>query len=572
MNRCFLIVACLMLLYGQIPAGENTLSNSEDIIIYYGLNGSNSNSWVRENNNGVVGISYFQRFDGNNSEGTLIYKTINPTVERYDRTNDRGGHYKEIINTDVYKEIEVVTTGARLEKSVLLYDSIAAPHIFVTKSNNTDQVIDHYFKNNEGHWLVETIMHFYNEGGKFIYEISAESGPDNSFHLLILKTRSDVDSDDFMDCWINSHLYHITNVSGSWQKELIYNYDMAWTYDMYIKTSRRQDIKIDEYGYVHVVFGEQIASGDYPSRLNYATNQSGDWVVETAMSYDFGSRDDAGWFPSLAFDTLGLPHISCMYVHRVSTGSAVYCKLFYLQRLGTGYWHSSIIADSDDGYYGNDGRRYTGGLSHLIFDNENKPHLIFSDIASSHWGGQNKLLTGNIRYGVFEDGAWDIRTIYRQPLPTSFLSATEMHGMCLIVSDLTDSIRVIGQELEVVGSYLYSCRLVEFAWGRTPTDVEEEHGDLLPSRHQLSQNYPNPFNPATSIEFDLPRRSQVALSVYNLLGQQIKMLVDDKLPSGNHSIEWNGTDSRGRIVPTGIYFYRFQAGEFVETKKMMLLK
>jgi hypothetical protein len=262
-----------------------------------------------------------------------------------------------------------------------------------------------------------------------------------------------------------------------------------------------------------------------------------------------------------------------MYVKRVYTYSAQYCKLLLLKRLGSNNWHTDIIAEHDDGYYGGDGRNYTGGLSHLVFDSDNTPHIIFSDIASTHWPVFNQCVNvGNIRYAVLEDGGWNITTIYHQPRPTGFFHATEMFGMCLVISEESDTSRVIGQELVVTGEYQYTCRLLDFAWAKSPTDVEGDIGSSLPGQYHLAQNNPNPFNPGTSIGFDLPRRSQVRISIYNGLGQQVDMLVNDELAAGDHSVYWDGTDYKGRPVSTGVYFYRLQSGDFIETKKMLLLK
>jgi len=105
------------------------------------------------------------------------------------------------------------------------------------------------------------------------------------------------------------------------------------------------------------------------------------------------------------------------------------------------------------------------------------------------------------------------------------------------------------------------------------TDVEDdEHGDILPYRFELSQNYPNPFNPVTTIEYSLPRRSSVKIDVFNLLGQKVRTLVDREESAGTYSIAWDGTSSTGETVSTGVYFYRFQTDDHVETKKMLLLK
>jgi hypothetical protein len=102
--------------------------------------------------------------------------------------------------------------------------------------------------------------------------------------------------------------------------------------------------------------------------------------------------------------------------------------------------------------------------------------------------------------------------------------------------------------------------------------VEESNTDILPSTFDLEQNYPNPFNPSTNIWFDLPTRSKVTLKVYNLLGHEITTLVDEDLPVGRHLTVWDGRDRTGAAVATGIYFYKMVAGDFVETRKMMLLR
>ena len=105
-----------------------------------------------------------------------------------------------------------------------------------------------------------------------------------------------------------------------------------------------------------------------------------------------------------------------------------------------------------------------------------------------------------------------------------------------------------------------------------PTDVQEIVTEEMPTTYSLSQNYPNPFNPSTVIEFTVPHRSHVELSVYNLLGQRVVNLVDEPMSQGTYRTVWYGRDESGHYVATGIYFYRLLAGEFEESKKMVLLK
>jgi hypothetical protein len=99
--------------------------------------------------------------------------------------------------------------------------------------------------------------------------------------------------------------------------------------------------------------------------------------------------------------------------------------------------------------------------------------------------------------------------------------------------------------------------------------AEEEN---VPTSFSVSQNYPNPFNPATRFRFDLPRASHVQIEVFNILGQRVKTLVDERRKAGSHVVNWDGKDERGLEVSSGIYFYRMTADDFSDIKKMLLLK
>jgi len=106
---------------------------------------------------------------------------------------------------------------------------------------------------------------------------------------------------------------------------------------------------------------------------------------------------------------------------------------------------------------------------------------------------------------------------------------------------------------------------------RVVTDVAQEAE--IPTSYDLSQNFPNPFNPSTSITFMVPTKDHVRLSVYNLLGQEVKVLVDKELPAGTYSARWEGTDAQGNRLVSGVYFYRMVTKSgYTATRKMILLK
>ena len=95
---------------------------------------------------------------------------------------------------------------------------------------------------------------------------------------------------------------------------------------------------------------------------------------------------------------------------------------------------------------------------------------------------------------------------------------------------------------------------------------------VIPVTFTLHQNYPNPFNPITILRYDLPSDGLVTLSIYDMLGRQITQLVNTTQQAGFKSVQWDATDSMGKPVSAGVYLYQIQAGEFAQTKKMVLLK
>lgn len=102
--------------------------------------------------------------------------------------------------------------------------------------------------------------------------------------------------------------------------------------------------------------------------------------------------------------------------------------------------------------------------------------------------------------------------------------------------------------------------------------IEEIKTDQLPTDFSLRQNYPNPFNVSTTIEFTVPHDSWVRMTVYNLIGQRVAMLVDQQLAAGTYRVPWDGADLTGSIASSGIYLYRLETDYFTTTRKMLLLK
>jgi hypothetical protein len=108
--------------------------------------------------------------------------------------------------------------------------------------------------------------------------------------------------------------------------------------------------------------------------------------------------------------------------------------------------------------------------------------------------------------------------------------------------------------------------------GVVVTAKVESAGENHPESFQLEQNYPNPFNPSTTIQYTLPRNENVEIRIYNASGQLVKTFANGVKGAGEYTTIWDGRDEAGNSVSSGAYFYQVKAGEFLQAKKMLLLK
>jgi hypothetical protein len=99
------------------------------------------------------------------------------------------------------------------------------------------------------------------------------------------------------------------------------------------------------------------------------------------------------------------------------------------------------------------------------------------------------------------------------------------------------------------------------------TDVGDDQGSLMPTEYRLEQNYPNPFNPTTTISYSIPKEGFVTLKVYNAIGEEIAIVVNEVKQVGNYSVTFDASN-----LPSGIYVYQLKVNSFIETKKMILMK
>jgi len=169
----------------------------------------------------------------------------------------------------------------------------------------------------------------------------------------------------------------------------------------------------------------------------------------------------------------------------------------------------------------------------------------------------------------------NIELSWTAPSASRSLTAYNIYRDDLQIAQVTET-SYADAELEN-GTYVY---FVKALYGLYESDASNEvivelteaDNILIPARSALLGNYPNPFNPTTTIKFALSEDSYVSLDIYNIKGERVRTLVQENLTAQYHSILWNGLDSSGKQVSSGIYFYKMKAGKFVSNRKMILLK
>jgi len=185
----------------------------------------------------------------------------------------------------------------------------------------------------------------------------------------------------------------------------------------------------------------------------------------------------------------------------------------------------------------------------------------------------------NHAYGRFYDYVSITPNVYTLEIWNSS-SSQHMHNYAVDLSTYADSAMIIfhsgfmvpdsNQNGKVHGLFAVtpSGKILEFS---SLVAIGEE--DLsIPKTFDISQNYPNPFNPTTNIKYQLPEAADVSLVIYNILGQKVRTLVNNRVNAGFHTVEWDGRNDAGVKISTGVYIYRFQAADFIKTKKMVLMK
>ena len=294
-----------------------------------------------------------------------------------------------------------------------------------------------------------------------------------------------------------------------------------------------EDVPNDQGGRVYVSFNASYFDNGEPNGQSYSL-----------FRWDDFENDSSGWVALSSVDAIGEP----AYTFEATT------LMDSTSEESNGWTNFKIVASMEGG----------------IFDDHEEGYSV-DNIAP---GVPNSLMAM-----VLEDGielTWS--PIVDEDFQYYLLEKSTNESFSDVVNYEIVDTTFMDVEYEMNQTYYYRVTAFDHAGNQSDfSDVVEAAllsamEDLVPAEFALHQNYPNPFNPTTQIKFDLAEDGLVSIKIYDVMGRQLKTLVNSVKAAGYHSIQWDATNDLGEGVSAGMYIYMIQAGDFVSTKKMVLLK
>ncbi len=306
-----------------------------------------------------------------------------------------------------------------------------------------------------------------------------------------------------------------------------------------------------------------VSARIYDHKNHLIREQSYGWMAPGQKAVFWNRRDNAGKQIAAGEYRMEIAATSPYREEEVSLAAQFYLPLYFWQNSG-----SDVLADDK---FRKQGTPVKWGESPTATAIEDPNNVIYQftdlnpesdyQVALEFFAGD-----GEVREQiVFANNSHELIavTVTGRPQQTGYLQLPKES-----FSDGTITLSI--EKRSGVSAVVSQVWFKETGKGFTVQPASETNG--IPTDFVLEDNFPNPFNPSTNIRFQLPQQATVALEVFNVLGQKIRSLVDGNLTAGTHTIPWDGRNEVGAAVSSGIYFYRLTAGEFVESKRMLLIK
>jgi hypothetical protein len=298
------------------------------------------------------------------------------------------------------------------------------------------------------------------------------------------------------------------------------------------------DIAIGPEGLPHLVYhdGSETLTLGAGADLFYA-RFNGSWEIQTVET-----EGDVGKFASLAIDAQGRPHITYFDWTEANAARVKYAVL------DGDEWRIEVVDELPNIQVAFVGAWRTMSLA---LDGQGRPHIAYCD-------------RDVLKYAIKNGDAWEIQEVTRA-------GSDELELGQLVSLALDSGGRPHVSFFEVPANPRSSTGTVLYAVGPVSTAVEETAQTSLED-FALLQNFPNPFNAETAIQYRLARPAEVTVEIVNLIGQRVRRLVGARQAAGRYQVAWDGLDDQGRGLASGVYFSRLQAGDFIDMRKMVLLR
>jgi hypothetical protein len=380
-------------------------------------------------------------------------------------------------------------------------------------------------------------------GGTYVFKRDMEQWQPDTVLISTLNSHHFGDNIAFSgDYAIMGDTASDTGPTNSRGAAYVYTHDADnWQRQAKVTPSRRTDG--DAFGSDCAVSGEDLVSGapgdDNFTGAAYVFKRIGNiWAQQSKLtSLDGNEGDFFGLSVSISGDFI------LVGANRVHVDDAQFVGAAYIFRRDGENWTQEAKLTAADA-----GENHTFGTS-VSISNE---HAAVGAVNSTFIGPSS---------GVYlfrrENSGWnDLTKLTSSTSGKRFGSSVAGHEQTVIVGDPSAN-------ADHGAGYIFDISNI----------VSVEDGPIrVPTGIELAQNYPNPFNPSTSIRYTLAERGHVVLKIFDLLGKEVRTLIDRDEPASTNTVFWDGTDEFGRVVSAGLYVYRLEAGSFAQSRKMLYLK
>jgi type IX secretion system substrate protein/Kelch motif protein len=379
--------------------------------------------------------------------------------------------------------------------------------------------------------------------------------------------------------WIGDTLYMHTPSNTGAAATTVVRYSLngnAWTTGVPLPVARTQGTLTSTGGKLYYIGGGTAPGTGETNTIYEYTPSTGTWVLKAPLPANVSGHGAAAWGDSVIFVIMGpwgTPTTSCYYfrIGSNTTGTTTSFPGLATKGHACAIWQDKIYVAGGQGASAMTKQFYIGTIGSSASTISWAAGPPFPSVPKAYLGGAAAgdrfyIVGGNNSIGSTSSDStfvWGISGAVWTPLGS--LKPVAAHNIEAAVT-----YRLVGDTVKIFcpGGSSGTGTTMNFdviACGLTVTGIGKE--SEIPKEYALMQNYPNPFNPSTTISYALPTAGNVNLVVYNLLGKEVALLVNDYKHAGRYTVDFSAAN-----LASGVYFYRIQSGQFTDVKKMLLLK